>query len=515
MPAQHALQHSSLNAQSDQHRMPSPRFAPRFAQIAHRTTMAPALLATAIALTVMPPRAAAAEWPAIFGQPAPAERQELPDAITALKALPASANAPALAVHVTPEGHWLFTNAAGEAFTAGTPDELKRAPSVLAPEAKDGYAAIRLVLSRDSLFAGPAVLKDLPATRSLFVALDGEAVEARRSPRNTLIVRIRPRVSAEASGKDAFLETLAQLRRPLDAARMRVLAASPGSPATLTRAPMAGAPGTPAIDAVEPDQLPASLASIPRQTAILTARIDGTNLTMQPQSGPDRTVTLAAMTSAAAASDVDLLILRADPPLQPGGRNWLWQRVQVSGLDHATRRSTFADFLDQIAANSSPLLVSATPLDATRTRLLAEPVTASLTTAEGVTGWLKDTAGALTGQVTGSVKPAAIEAYLVSAQRRTELSHRLIGDIPASAPLVYVIAALLGLLGLPIARAWWRRIWPLELRSDYGNARGFALARIIRAICFVMLFLPLAALPALAVHLIRLMSRRKAPTPGT
>src|SRR5262245_12107450 len=50
----------------------------------------------------------------------------LEHAQSALKRLPVAPKGGALAATVSPEGHWTFMNAAGEAFTAGTPDELKR-----------------------------------------------------------------------------------------------------------------------------------------------------------------------------------------------------------------------------------------------------------------------------------------------------------------------------------------------------------------------------------------------------
>ncbi len=489
----------------------------------HVLALATALAFALTALTTS--RSQAASWPSwpswLTGQQ-PYATADLASA-AALRALPGNATTPAIAAHATPEGHWLFTNAAGEAFTAGTPAELKRAPAVLAPDPKqngeNGFASVRLVLSRDSAFAGPGVLKDLPATAALYVAVDGVILEARRTPRNTLAVMLRPGVSVEAIDKPDFLEALAQLRRPLDAARMRILSAVPGSPASLPSSPKydAAQRGA-AIDTVDPDRLPDALASIPRQTAILTARLDGANLAVLPPSGPERTISLSALNAAALAADIDLLILHADPPRQPGGRNWLWQRIQVSGLEHATKRGTLADFLDQLAGGTTVFAVTTTADGDTRTRLTAQPIPASMATTEGVTGWIKQAAGtvssAVTGQVTGAVQPAAIHASLVSTVRRTELSHRLIPALPTSATTLYVIASLLGLFCLPVALRWWRKLWPREVRTDYINTRGYTLARAFRAVAFLTIFLPLAALPALATTLFTLSTRKKpAPAP--
>src|SRR6185295_3545319 len=43
-----------------------------------------------------------------------------------LRSLPAKTDGAALAAQATQEGHWRFVNRAGETFTAGTPEELKR-----------------------------------------------------------------------------------------------------------------------------------------------------------------------------------------------------------------------------------------------------------------------------------------------------------------------------------------------------------------------------------------------------
>ena len=477
-------------------------------------------LASLIALALLPANQAhAAPWTSWLSAGEPTSISDLKAATAALRTLPTNPAAPTLAAHATPEGHWLFTNASSETFTAGTPAELKRVPDVLAPGAKDGFASLRILLSRDSLFAGPAVLKELPPTQALFVALDGETVDARLTPRNTIAVLLRPNVTLEATTKETFLEALAQLRRPLDAARMRILSATPGAPPTLPASPkFDAAQNGAAIDPIEPDHLAAALSAIPRQTAILTARIDGANLAVLPPSGPERTIPLAGLTAAADAADVDLLILHADPPRQPGGRNWLWQRIQVSGLDHATKRGTLADFLDQLAAGRSAFAVTVVAESDTRTRLTAAPLPTTIATSQGMTDWLKQAAGMMTGavtsQVTGAVQPASVHASLVSTARRQTLAHRLIPALPASAPLLYAFAALLGLAGLPVAKRWWRKIWPMESRADYPDARGYTLARLIRTAAFLAIFLPLAAIPAVVTRLLTLAFRRK-PKPQT
>jgi hypothetical protein len=59
------------------------------------------------------------------------------------------------------------------------------------------------------------------------------------------------------------------------------------------------------------------------------------------------------------------------------------------------------------------------------------------------------------------------------------------------------------LIGLPVARGWWARVWPPERREEYAGALGYHAARSVKGVMMVLLFLPLVALPALAVQLVR------------
>jgi hypothetical protein len=454
---------------------------------------------------------AALAWPVWFAQ-APAPSGDLAAAVAALRALPQATGIPAIAAHATPQGHWQFATRAGDIYTAGTPDELKRAAAIVLPDLKDGFAGTRLVLSQDSLFAGAAALKDMPLAREVAVAAGGDVLALLRGPGPALSVALRPGVAVAAADKAAFLEALAQLRRPLDASRLRILSASPGAPATLpSAAAFDKAGGGAAVDLVDPDKIAEAIRSIPRQVAILTARVDGANLTVQPASGPERTIPFAPLVAAAEAADVDLIVLHAEQPLQPGGRNWLWQRIEVAGLGQARTRGTLADFLDQIARGQGMLSVVAAPTSAARVQLSATPRPADLTTGEGVTGWLRQAAGKITnevsGQVTGAVQPGAIHASLVSDARRRELERRLVPGLPAPASWMYVAVPILGLLAWPVARRWWRRLWPAEQRAEYGGLGGYLLARLMRGTAFLALFLPLAAIPAVFARSIGLLAR--------
>src|SRR5262245_32605193 len=86
----------------------------------------------------------------------------LDNAAAHVKALPATAaDRSALAAQATQEGHWRFVNRAGETFTAGTPDEMKRVASVLLPDAK-ADAKLALYITEDTILLNRAALKELP-----------------------------------------------------------------------------------------------------------------------------------------------------------------------------------------------------------------------------------------------------------------------------------------------------------------------------------------------------------------
>ena len=91
-----------------------------------------------------------------------------------IKALPDRPDGIALAAQATQEGHWRFVNKAGETFTAGTPDELKRVASVLLPEAK-ANAKLSLHVTPDTVFQHRAALKELPKSAELLVVLGDES----------------------------------------------------------------------------------------------------------------------------------------------------------------------------------------------------------------------------------------------------------------------------------------------------------------------------------------------------
>lgn len=420
-----------------------------------------------------------------------------------LKALPSAEKGIALAAHATPEGHWRFVNRDGAVFTAATPDEMGRVAQALAPEA-GGESRLALYLTEDSVLAGRAHLDALPRNADLNVVVGKQSYPVRRSKSEAsakLHATIKPNVVAEITDKKAFEEVLWQLARPLNKADIRVVALEPGGPQTLASVPRRdGLTKRALVDSIDPYKLDKALGALNGQTVLVSGRIEGRFLHFQPASGPERTLLVADLTKAAEAADVNLVILQSATARQPGGRNWLWQRIEVDGLDDALQRASFADFLDALGQRRGKLAVSAAPDGARRVVVRAEPAGGP---AEPVSGKVAAWTDEVVAQVTGNVVTNAIEAHARSKERQEELDARIVPGVPSLIQFGYLGALVAGLIGLPVARGWWRRLWPPERREEYAGALGYQAARVVKGAGFLLVFLPLVGLPALIVTLVQ------------
>jgi hypothetical protein len=421
----------------------------------------------------------------------------LDDAALHLKDLPAGIKGPALVAHVGDEGHWTFVNRAGERFTAGTPDELGRVVSVLVPEAAGPQGRLTLLLSEDAVFRHRAALKDLPKNADLRIVAGGESHALLRRGEGAaerLYAEVRPALLVQLGEQQSFREAMWQVGRPLARANIRVVALEPGGPQTLSPAPKIDAETKRALtDAIDPYKLPAALGSVSGQTVIVTGRIEGRFLYFRAGSGPERSLILEDLTAAAEAADVNLIVLQSATPRQPGTRNWLWQRVEVSGLDEAMKRATLADFLNALGAGQGKLAVSVRETSRGRVRLSAMPLAGESAPLSGVGSVFTD----IVADITGRVVTSAIEANLKSEERQKELDQRIVPGIPSDIQLAYLGFLIMGLMGLTVARDWWLRLWPAERRQEYRAAVGYHAARLVRLVLFVLVFMPLIGAPAL------------------
>jgi hypothetical protein len=420
-----------------------------------------------------------------------------------MKALPDRPDGAILAAQATQEGHWRFVNKAGETFTAGTPDEMKRVASVLLPDAMPD-AKLTLYVTQDTLFRNRETLKELPKGTQLSSLVGDECyrILGRLDAGEHLFAEVRPNLLVEISDRARFDEALWQLMRPLDRASVRVLALEPGGPSTLTIAPRMDADsGRAVVDVIDPASLPAALGSIRGQTVLVTGRVEGQLLFVKPSSGPERSLLVRDLLKAAEDADVNLIMLQSSStPRQPGGRNWFWQKVEVKGLDDALQRARMADFLNALAGTSRRFAISATPSGSVRTSLDLRP--APDLPGDPLIKPVGDLFSGLVSNVTGRVVTSAVQADLRNAGRQHELDHRLVPGVPADMQLVYLGLIVLGLIGLPVSRAWWRRIWPPELPSEYAMLSGYWAAQAVRGAVFLLVFLPLTAMAAGPVNVV-------------
>lgn len=416
--------------------------------------------------------------------------------------LPMTRKGVALAAHASPEGHWTFVNRSGEAYTAATSTEMARVMTALEPGAPAG-SKLSLYISEDTAFKQRAALSELPAGSELYVVVERQAygLRTRTTPAgSTLFAEIRPNIVVEVADRQGFEEAVFHLGRHLNRANIRVLALEPGGPKALSSVPGYD-PATKAalVDAVDPSVLGSALGRLKGQTVLVTGRLEGDVLVFKPSTGSEGRISLASLAQSADAADVSIVVLQSPAARQPGGRNWLWQTVSVSGLEDALKRATFGDFLNALAAGRGELIVAARPSAGGRTTLVANPSgNSAVPMTDAVGSWFSETAGELMGDVVVQ----GVTAFVPDKTRASELDLRIIPGIPSSVQFAYLACLVAGLIGWEFSLRWWRRLWPPEVRGEYRGAAGYHAARAARIVAMVLVFLPIAGVPAMIAALL-------------
>lgn len=426
---------------------------------------------------------------------------QLDDAAAIVRKLEVPGRGVALAADVGSDGHWTLVNKAGEKFTAGSADELKRAIPALVPGGLEGgQRPLVVVLSERSLFGDRAVLKQLPAEAELHVAWGTSSLRLVAGPGGELMASVRRHLVVLVDTASLFREALWQLERPLNRSNIRVIALDPAGPDRIAAVPRVDPPTKRALsDRIAPQHLVSGLLALKGQTAVVTGRVAGENLVFRAGGGGEQALSLTDLRRAAGRGDVNLLVLDTPAPRQPGVRNWLWQRATVRGLDDALQRASMADFISSVAAsNNAVLKFTIAPSGAGRVSFRAEPLQqSSLMPKFGLDEILTDVVAEVTGQVITTV----VSGEFRNGERQRENDLRIIPGISSDLQFAYLLGMVAGLFGLSTLRLWWRRIWPAEQRADYSGAAGFHAARLARLICFIVVFLPLAGVPAALVAL--------------
>lgn len=405
--------------------------------------------------------------------------------------------APALAARVSHEGHWTFTNAAGETFTAGSEAEIKRAFDVLLPEAASRPPAF--LLTGDSVFERRALLVQLPRSAELALGWGEETFKldvTGAGQGSRYVAQVRPSLFVALTTATEFAEAIQLLRRPMERQRFRVLSLEPEGPRALARSPrLDAASARPEVDPIDPQFLAPSLGALKGQTAVIVGRTDGDVLAFKSRSGPERSLRLGALFAAAEAADADLIVLKSASAQQPGGRNWLWQRVEIKGLEQALGHATLADFFAALGSASNRLVIAIERPAPQRTSFELSQLPGKGVEAMSASRLGDAVSDAVTSLVGNVVHTGAIGS-LRSAERQAELDRRLIPFVPSTAQWLFGMLLVLGLLGLPMSLKWWGRLWPRENAAEYASAFGYWAARAVRAAAYVLLFMPLSAVIA-------------------
>lgn len=420
-----------------------------------------------------------------------------------IKTLPVKS--PALAAELGSEGHWTFVSRSGEKFTAGTTAELERVAGVLLPNVPKGER-LQFYVTEASLFRDRARLGDLAAHGDVRIVAgktshrlltQGTGAGARN------FVELRPNLLVEATGPGPYAEAMFQMSRTLGQSRVRVVALDPEGPVTLASGPrLDPATGRALTDTVRPDHFVSSLHKLRGQTALIVARRDGDALVFRPASGPERRIAWADLVAEAERYDVNLLIVRASTPTQPGSRNWLWQKVGVKGLDDAIASATMADVVAGLLPKTARHAVTVTPRGVHQTTIEMVAVE-GLAPIASTASQIGDKVVGIAAEIAGNIVQSGVEAVVTSSERQRELDGRIVPGIPSLYQAFYIVAFAFGLVGAPVARGWWGRIWPMESRGEYAGRIGYYAAAFLRGLVFWLVFAPMVAIASTPINILR------------
>jgi hypothetical protein len=281
----------------------------------------------------------------------------------------------------------------------------------------------------------------------------------------------------------------------LNRADIRLVALETGGPERIPSVPRFDKETkTALVDSVDPARMGSALGSLRGQTMLVSGRVEDGALTYAGGKVP-----IADLEAAAATHDVNLVILDTPSPRQPGGRNWLWQKVQVKGLNEAMSRATFADFLSELGASRGGLAINAGERSGARVRLSATPIESTATTVTApVNNWLDQ----VLVETLGRAPIHAVHINTRTEERQKELDSRIVPWIPAVWQWGYIFLLVAGLIGLGPAGRWFSRFWRPERREDYAGWLGYRLAVGLRLAVLALLFVPLVAPLALPLAIL-------------
>ncbi len=226
---------------------------------------------------------------------------------------------------------------------------------------------------------------------------------------------------------------------------------------------------------------------------MIVGRVENGKLHFSPSSGGEISHDVEDLIRAAAENDINLIVLQTDAARQPGGRNWLWQKIEVGGLGDASKAASFGDFLDAMGARRGGFQLAASREGPGRVQIFARPLDGGA----GLTGEAASMFEDTVGHVTGEIVTKAIDIHSRDQSAEMENDARLIPGIPTFVQIPYLAAVIAGMISWATVRSWWRRIWPPRETAVQSNRLARLLSKLARELSFFLVFLPLAGLPAL------------------
>jgi hypothetical protein len=453
------------------------------------------------------------------------ETAQLENAVGFIGKLAVGDDQAVVAAHCDEAGHWSFVSRTGERFTAANPAEVQNAWRNLVPQIGEKSERLTILLTPDTVMQRGERLKDLPQRAALRMPSGDSAYELESATSTKPAhLRLRPRMYLDVPTQTQFSEVMWHLRRPINKARIRMLSMQSGGPGKLTAEPRQDPVSKkPLVDMVDPVQLPGAFSAIRGQTALILgrqgpARLSGWTSTketdpiyVQAGDGKDMALDLPALRRSAAANAVTLVVLLTTSAAQPGGRNWLWQRVEVKGLETAVARPTFADFLEAMAWQTGLGMRVETAPDGERARtdlfIRHDAALAGSTLPSRVVGAMID----LAAEAVGKLSIVGVKVTLPESRRQREMDRRFVMWLPSTFQWAYTLALVLGMLGAATSWRWWRSIWPEEKPAEYASRPAYWAARGVRAIVYALIFLPLSAPVSLPMGLIGLFKPKAKP----
>jgi len=389
----------------------------------------------------------------------------LEDAARLVAQLPEAARKGAVAAEYLDGGAWRFRNAAGETITATGPEGIRGALSGLAPDAIKSGDKLSFYLSEESAYVGGVALDAFPEGSKLHVIVGDEAYPllfAGKGEAVRLYAELSDTVIVSILHPQLFGEAMWQLKRPLGKSGIRIASLDQGGPSLLPTVGKRTAEGMPQAEAVDAAAFGKALSAIRGQTLIVTGDLEGDALKFTGMSGNAGSVPIASLMEAARSQDVNLLLLDAGTPKQPGTTTWLWQERGVAHLDKAMAEASLGDFIMALSRGQGRMEIATETIDNWHFRLTASPVAADAPAASGeaagrsVASQITDVSGELAIKLAGHVVPRAAAATLNIRDTQTDIDSRLIPGLPAWVPWWYGASWAMGLIGFAQARRWWR-----------------------------------------------------------